>query len=999
MAAVDPPNLRHSDNVVAVAAAAQDDDGARDGSALTLSADASTPPSLARLSLPPHAALHHLPPSPPETAADSAAAAAAAAATGRGSLTSALSAPSLLTHSPAQEASLTSLTPRLRPHSTARKPSPGLAARLRALGFGSSTKKASPRPETVGRLDEDQLRQLHEKLRAPSPLGPIVSKRGRPWKGPGESPTLLPSPSSSAPTTMDAHKYRTPDHTNGNGNKISLDTRRDMVRSPFPRPLTLPPSPPPKDTPPHSSDLDSSSSSYVPGLGSYFTSGRDRPGSIYTLSRASFANQLAQLTSLQLPDAESLSSKVSAIRNAQVAAKALINAADQIRSWIFKAHDVIGGLDGEDDVEWAAAGGREGLEEVESAIARFGHLINVYVGAIEELQARQDVSTVSSDDLRRAVSQMDTILDEWAKVRATLCGVRTQVEMAMEWEELWNSVLGDIQSEMDELSRLVFEMEERRHKTSASNGDGVDIGDLETIVEDSPTGAASRLRAPSRLSLAGLALSPTAPGSPSLSLDDSSLLALFARMQPLRASLDFLPMRLSVFAARAERSFPTACEELEMRRNGLDASYRKLEKDAESLRKELGEDRWVIVFRGAGRQAQKMLESVQRSLQKVREALDAGLQLSSPAATTKKIESYEAKKLHYGPAIERVLSIIEKGIRDRLTVNGEILRLHADTQSRWEILKARIVDMDALLDDMPADRKGQQQLRDSVSSLLSIDRSTLGSGHETPGSSPPSSVIMSSLGLDPHTPAAKAKVSSGNNKKRSSPPLASSQTARRMGVRLSTIPSAAPSSSPSSQSSRPASSVINRPRWNTSTNVSKLDTSFNNLSPLSAATPSPYTRSTPGGLRSVSAFSPPFGSSRLPAPRSALPRATSESPSVRQTFSRSRFAASPASSLPSPGPYSQQFVSKPRTLLSKSSMSALTPKRRSAANRSADGAPVNRPASSLALTSRRSSLLPLPKDKPQDNSAGRTSSRMSSASRSSTRRPTEGKESKPKWRP
>ncbi|RDA85203.1 hypothetical protein CP532_2361 [Ophiocordyceps camponoti-leonardi (nom. inval.)] len=1011
MAAVDPPNLRHSDDVAAAAAAAasaaaaQDDDGARDGSALTLSADATKSPSLARLSFTPHTALRHLPPSPPETAADSAAA-AAAAATGRGSLTSALSAPSLLTHSPTQEAAPTPLTPRLRPHSTARKPSPGLAARLRALGFGSSTKKASPppalRPETVGRLDEDQLRQLHEKLRASSPLGPIVSKRGRPWKGPGESLTPLPSPSSSAPT-MDAHKYRTPEHINGNGNgnnKISLDTRREIVDPPSPD-HDLPPSPPPKDTPPHSSDVDSSD--YVPGLGSYFTSGRDRPGSIYTLSRASFANQLAQLTSLQLPDAESLSSKVSAIRNAQVAAKALINAADQIRSWIFKAHDVIGGLDGEDDVEWAAAGGREGLEEVESAIARFGHLINVYVSAIEELQARQDVSTVSSDDLRRAVSQMDTILDEWAKVRATLCAVRTQVEIAMEWEELWNSVLGDIQSEMDELSRLVFEMEERRHKTAVSNGDGVDIGDLETIVEDSPTGAASRLRAPSRLSLAGLAMSPTAPGSPGLSLDDSSLLALFARMQPLRASLDFLPMRLSVFAARAERSFPTACEELEMRRNGLDASYRKLEKDAESLRKELGEDRWVIVFRGAGRQAQKMLESVQRSLQKLREALDAGLQLSSPAATIKKIESYEAKKLHYGPAIERVLSIIEKGIRDRLTVNGEILRLHADTQSRWEVLKSRIVDMDALLDDMPADRRGQQQLRDSVSSLLSVDRSTLGSGHETPGSSPPSSVIMSSLGLDPHTPAAKANKGGAypsGHKRRPSPPLANSQTARRTGVRLSTIPSAAASSSPSSQTSRPASSVINRPRWNTSTNISKLDTNLNNnLSPLSAATPSPYTRSTPGGLRSVSALSPPFSSSRLPAPRSALPRATSESPSVRQTFSRSRFAISPASSLPSPGPYSQQFVSKPRTLLSKSSMSALTPKRRSAANRSADGAPVNRPASSLALTSRRSSLLPLPKEKPQDNSAGRTSSRMSSASRSSTRRPTDGKESKPKWRP
>jgi hypothetical protein len=33
---------------------------------------------------------------------------------------------------------------------------------------------------------------------------------------------------------------------------------------------------------------------------------------------------------------------------------------------------------------------------------------------------------------------------------------------------------------------------------------------------------------------------------------------------------------------------------------------------------------------------------------------------------------YEAKKMHYIPAIERVVSIIQKGVNDRLTVNGEI---------------------------------------------------------------------------------------------------------------------------------------------------------------------------------------------------------------------------------------------------------------------------------------------------------------------------------------
>lgn len=899
------------------------------------------------------------------------------------------------------------------PTSAIRKTSPGLAARLKALGFGTSTsntadKSASPTspvPENVGRLDSDQLRQLDRKHQAGS-FSSVISRRGRPWKGASATsspksdhaaapinteppPHLqLPEIRTPEPLAMDTQKYRLPDHTNGNGTKVTLDTRREhLERStlpPSPDDVVSPPPPPPppKETPPAVTPpavTTPPNNDYVPGLGSYFTPGHNRPGSIYTLSRASFANQLAQLTSLQLPDAESLSSRVSAIPTAQVAAKALINAADQIRSWISKAMEVIGGLDSEDDVEWAAAGGREGLAEVENAITRFEELINAFVGAIEELQSRDDISDVSGDDLNRAVAHMEGIIAEWTKIRSTLNNVRGQVEIAMEWEELWNNVLGDIQGEMDELSRLVFEMEERRHKSiaAAASGDTVDIGDLETIVEETP-GQASRLhQASNRLSIPTFPMSPGSPGTPSLSQDDSSLLALFARMQPLRASLDFLPMRLSVFEARANSSFPTACEELEMRQNGLDASYKKLEKDAEVLRKELGEDRWVIVFRGAGRQAQKMHESVERSLLKLKEAIDSGMQLTNPAGMTKKMESYEAKKTHYGPAIERVLSIIDRGVKDRLTVNGEILRLHTDLQARWESLKIQTRDMDAIVDDIQADRKNQQ-LRDSISSMLSNDRSTIGSGRDTPGSSPPSSVIMSSLGFEPHTPSikqAKTRSSSVNsnaaqsgNRRHSSLPAPNSQLAKKTGSsRLSTIPSSSATTPvPGSRIQRPGSTLGNRPAWNGSANASKVDTGHN-FKPMSLTTPSPYAKRTPTTQRSVSSLTPSSsGASRLAAPRSPLARATSESPRLDETPSRpSHSRLSFRERLASPGPYSQQALSKTRL---STSLVGSTDNRRASLqpSRSAPTAgesSTSRPASSLASTSRRSSLLPQPKGK------------------------------------
>ncbi|KAK4105307.1 KAR9-domain-containing protein [Parathielavia hyrcaniae] len=964
----------------------------------------------------------------------------------------------------------------------ARKPSPGLAARLKALGFGTPRKSTSPPPppstflEPVGRLPEEQLRRLDQGHLANSGLI-AIERRGRPWKGAiaripsisslksdrsqsqsqprtepdddpapelpvaaAPKPALLPEIVTSEPLEMDTNKYRLPDHTNGNGVKAQPGTREEHIardtRPPqAPQTPDIPPPPLPKDTPPPTRRATNPTTPtardfFNPDSVTFNPLGLQRPGSIYTLSRASFANQLAQLTSIQLPDADSLSNKISAIPTAQAATKALIGAAEQIRGWIHKASEVIGGLESDDDVEWAAAGGREGVEEVENAIVRFEELIRVYVGAIEELQARQDIADVWADDLRRAVAQMEAILEEWAKMRNTLHNVKAQVEIAMEWEELWNMVLGDIENEMDDLARLVFEMEERRHKSllPAATSDGIDIGDLDTVDDDTPRAPARLQPTNNRFSLPAFPVSPTSPSpsAPVISQDDSSLLALFARMQPLRASLDFLPMRLSVFEARAESIFPTACEELETRRSELDAGYKKLEKDAESLRKELGEDRWILVFRGAGRQAQKMHDSVERSVAKLREAIDTGMHLTNQPTMSKKLENYEAKKTHYGPAIERVLSIIDRGVKDRLTVNGEILRLHAEMQSKWEELKEAMADLDASVEELHAERR-EQQLRDSVSSMLSNDMSTVASGTETPQSSPPSSVIMSSMGLSNSTqlqaPKQRSTSATPANRRQSSLPTPTSQVARRpVASRMSTlsvpgVPSRDGSATPTaSRLSRPSSSMATRPKWNASINTSDIDTGHN-FKPLTLTTPSPYAKKTPSSA------------SKLPtlAARSPLSRAASASPIPENTPSK---LLSFRERLASPGPPpAQRAASRPRLASQPSAPPALPtqpinarraslqpPRPRLAEAPAPAPAPItpHRPASSLA-SSRRSSMLPQPRttagagagaapprgtgftgrESPQAVAGARFAMRKGSSSSSAAEKP---KDMKPRWR-
>ncbi|EXJ89346.1 hypothetical protein A1O3_02413 [Capronia epimyces CBS 606.96] len=510
---------------------------------------------------------------------------------------------------------------------------------------------------------------------------------------------------------------------------------------------------PTNDGPPprHSSSASSGPSS---DAGSFMIpDSLSRSNSAYSFSRASFSSQLASLTGINLPQAESLAATVTSLPTARKAVKTLMSAAEQIQAWNKKALRVLESLDADDDVEWAAAAGRLGLDETDKTIRRFETLINVYILSIEKLQCRPDIGTVKAEELQAVVEQMEVTLEGWDNVRKDLKKVHQQVELAMEWEELWAKVLGDVGAEMDNLSQLVFEMEEKRHAayqapTPAGPSQAIDLNELESFIDEP---SEKRTAPNSRFSLPPFESSPL--GSPIIEnpQDDSNLLALFARMQPLRASLDFLPMRLSMFQSRAEKIFPIACQELDEKRTRLEKNWTELSKEAENLRRELSEDRWVIVFRNAGRQAQKMCESVERSILKVQEAITEDYRVTNPAALAKRIESFEAKRMHYGPAINRVLGIIQKGLKDRLTVNGEILRLHKDLSSRMRDLTDTMEDLESLLE--PYSTHQNSKLRESISSIVSADRSLTSTTFAgTPGSSPPSSVDLPPHRMDKSTP-------------------------------------------------------------------------------------------------------------------------------------------------------------------------------------------------------------------------------------------------------
>lgn len=952
---------------------------------------------------------------------------------------------------PPTSSSSSSARPRSPPRTTLSAPkrrlAPGLEERLKRLGQRKDDAHEDRRQQQIiGRIPDEQIQEIERLQRQQKEKE--IARRGKIWTGPPA--TAMPSSGgvrlSGGPVLTDNeamfesdvssvidisdhfaasetdedhdplednHKYRLPHVGKTRLNILTKEPLSPAERLPRPgssspttprtaQSATTSYSPPKMDFPLNWNNVSAENvndfAAVRPGL--------SRSGSIYTLGRASFTGQLSQLTSMRLPDPTSLSRRISSIPTSTDAAKALMDAHEQIRMWISKASEVLNGLNAEDDVEWAAAGGREGIADVNNAINQFERLVDVYVSSIEHLQKRADIGSLPGQDLVKVAKQMETIVTSWQLIKDTLQSIKDQVEIAMDWEELWNTVLGEAGQEMDSLNNLVFEMEEKRHQGAESllsSKESMNLEELETIIEEQP-GRSNRL---SRMNLM-----PQSPSQSQLqpaqdSKEGATLLALFARMEPLRASLDFLPMRLSAWSVRGKDIFPTACMDLENRRDQLEQAWEKLSADADSLRRELGEDKWIQLFRNAGRKALKIYESISRSYEKLKEGIDAGEMQSNFPLLLKKIENYEAKKLHYSPAIERVLAIIDKGVLDRLTVNGEILRLQSELRNRWTTLQKSMQELDQVVEEVNAEAR-ERQLRESVSTVVSSERSMGSSQIDTPGSSPASSTFGGSRENSVHgskTPTAVFNIKTRASNSNLSASTASRRSLPRLspGANLSASPSRSSSrTQPVNWPSRPDHTPGQRPPWK----MAGKATATQNYRPLAAYEPSPYAKPpvTPKSfLRSTShpASMPP----QVPAirtsnhdntpPKSSIPRPTPSSLPSRAT---SQPLSTPTPTRTTARAISSQLTGNSHsTIAAKSSSNSLRPGSRLS---SASGKRSSQLPSVPTDGNEADSESPAHQRRPPSVLGGRKASGAASsfASRLGDH-PTISETSKPKWRP
>ncbi|KAJ3791948.1 hypothetical protein GGU11DRAFT_821196 [Lentinula aff. detonsa] len=146
----------------------------------------------------------------------------------------------------------------------------------------------------------------------------------------------------------------------------------------------------------------------------------------------------------------------------------------------------------------------------------------------------------------------------------------------------------------------------------------------------------------------------------------------------------------------------------------LVAEWEAVQDESEVLREELKEDKWLTVFRTVTDQADRMMSSLEKGVNRCQEFIrqvhrrgiedtmgNSQISLTRPEKVaftietfTTLLDSFEAKK-HYMPATSKVLAIIDKGVRDRVTKNGKTLRRHAKSAQRWKNLRQRIARTDA----------------------------------------------------------------------------------------------------------------------------------------------------------------------------------------------------------------------------------------------------------------------------------------------------------------
>jgi hypothetical protein len=370
------------------------------------------------------------------------------------------------------------------------------------------------------------------------------------------------------------------------------------------------------------------------------------------MSRVPFTEQLNALTRVTLP----------VLGESERSVEDVDRAVDRVLEYFSIGREVLSGLDAQDDVEWMFEG-REAILNVGKTIMKAGELMDQLMTVLEQTK---ECNKQASKRYIPVIEKIERAITEWHKILELIQAIRNQVDVATEWKDLNDQILTEVEDEISHCYGIIFEIEENRHFPAVEK---VDIDSLTTALNESPFIDQPRL--------------------PTLSQVERTVndkfIEVSTRLKPLQASLDFIPLRLEQYANKADDVFPSSVKTLNAKHLTLRSNLDELVNEVKSLQKELGEDRWSTIFKNTGVQASEMLDSYQQNLDLINlEKRKA--KVHNRSVDVVKVERLATKNAHLSPAIDRILALLDRALRDHLTGNSEMYQLQANLHKRWKSL-------------------------------------------------------------------------------------------------------------------------------------------------------------------------------------------------------------------------------------------------------------------------------------------------------------------------
>jgi hypothetical protein len=463
------------------------------------------------------------------------------------------------------------------------------------------------------------------------------------------------------------------------------------------------------------------------------------------MSRAPFAEQLAKLTGIPLPwisdhwpdddnDDDDNDGQ-------QHILAAVSHDVDQVLHYFETGRIVLSGLDAEDDVEWIYEG-RQAVSDVGATIRRAGDVMSHLMSLLETTKEKSSEEGPDTNSYLPIISKIETAIREWHDILELVKQLRIQVDISTEWKDLYEEILTDVSDEIETCCSLIFEIEEKRHFTTAEAD--IDIDALNSVMDESPFWGRPKL-----------------PNLSEAERDvNGSFLELTSRMKPLRASLDFISARLDQYSSKAATLFPSSIKVLEIKHRELEAKCDQLDRDIRGLERELGENRWKHIFRKTGQKTLEMLETLQNNLNVI--SAEQQKARTGRKVDRVKMDRWATKNGYLMAAIARYISVIDRAVRDRFAVSGEVFAVQARLHQQWSSLFVLAEKKSAELPSMAAHSPCPRKDRGGNDTTLSLSSSTTlnNDSGSSPASSPGGSPVLKAIklttlqGLRPAEPAA-----------------------------------------------------------------------------------------------------------------------------------------------------------------------------------------------------------------------------------------------------